>query len=154
MGVNASRVKHVLDTDASVALAAAAAITATATATPVSLNELDLAYWQDGNEIPYGLIAIALNITAADRTTGDETYVFTIQVDDTSDHSNNPVTVATLALVGTYTGTYYVYVDSGNIPKLDPDTSGSDKWIACKATLGGTTPILSYTAVMTKSIKA
>lgn len=154
MGVNASRVKYIMDTDSAVLLRniSDGAETSTATETAVSLNELDTAYW-DNNEIPYGIVAVEVFITACDRTTGDETYVLTLQVDDTSGMSDTPVTVATLTLLNTYTGVYHLYFDSKNIPGVDTDSSGTDKWLAIKATLGGTTPSITYGAWIAKSIK-
>ena len=155
MGVNASRVKHVMDADTSVRLRniADGAETSTATETPVSLNELDTAYWHDGTEIPNGIIAVQVIVSACDAASADETYVITLQVDDTSDHSNSPVTVATQTLTRGFTGTFYMYVDSKNIPLMDTDSSGTDKWLAIRATLGGTTPSITYGAQMSKVLR-
>jgi hypothetical protein len=152
MGVNQSRVRAIYDADAAVLLrdVADGAETSTATETAVSLNELDTAFWQDGNEIPYGLIEVGVHITAIDRTTGDETYTFDLIVDDTSNMSDTPKVVASLTGITT-AGFYTMYVDSKNIPLIDSDTSGTDKWIAIKATLGGTTPSVTYGAWMSKS---
>lgn len=152
MGVNQSRVRAIYDADAAVLLrnVADGAETSTATETAVSLNELDTAFWQDGNEIPYGLIEVGVHITAIDRTTGDETYTFDLIVDDVSNMSDTPKVVASLTGITT-AGFYTMYVDSKNIPLIDSDTSGADKWIAIKATLGGTTPSVTYGAWMAKS---
>ena len=156
MGVNASRIKYMTDTDASVTLRAIAdgAETSTATETAISLNELDGAYWNDGNEIPYGLIAVEILVTACDSASTDETYVLTLQVDDTSDHSNSPVTVWTQTIARGFTGPIHALVDCKNIPLQDTDSSGTDKWIAIKATLGGTTPSITYGAWIAKSIRS
>lgn len=155
MGVNASKVKYTKDAAEAVVLRniADGAETSTATETAVSLNELDGAYWHDGNEIPYGVIAVQFLVTACDSANSDETYVLTIQVDDTSDHSNNPVTVWTQTLTRGFTGAFTAHIDARNIPLMDTDSSGTDKWIAVKATLGGTTPSITYGAVMSKSLK-
>ena len=150
MTVNAGRVRALYDADASVVLRSSTSnITATATDTAVSLNELDTAYWHDGNAIPYGDIEIAVNVASVDRTTGDETYVIEVIVDDTSDMSDTPSVVATLSVRAA--GFYTLCVDSKNIPLLDPDTTGADKWMAIRATLSGNTPILNYQAWMYKS---
>lgn len=155
MGVNASKVKYTKDAAAAVTLRnlSDGAETSTATETAVSLNELDGAYWHDGTEIPYGVIAVQFLVTACDATTGDETYVLSIQVDDTSDHSNSPVTVWSQTVTRGFTGALTAHIDAKNIPLLDTDTSGTDKWIAVKATLGGTTPSITYGAHMAKSLK-
>lgn len=155
MAVNASKVKSLHDAAAAVVLRdiADGAETSTATETAVSLNELDTAYWH-GNEIPHGVFEICLQITATDAGNADETYVLTLQVDDTSDHSNNPVTIASYTIVRGTTGIFYWYVDSKSIPNLDTDSSGTDKWIAVKATLGGTSPSITYGATITKKVAA
>lgn len=155
MAVNASKVKSLYDAAASVVLRdiADGAETATATETPISLNELDTAYWHNG-EIPHGVMEICLQITACDGTNGDETYVLTLQVDDTSSHSDSPVTIASYTIARGTTGVFYWYVDSKSIPDLDTDSSGTDKWLAVKATLGGTSPSITYGASITKSVRA
>jgi hypothetical protein len=155
MGVNASRVKYLMDTDSAVVLrnASDGAETATATETAVSLNELDTAEWDDGKVIPHGIIAVQIYVTANDSTTGDETVTLSLLVDDTSDLSNTPVTVWSQALPVGFTGAITAHVDAKNIPLVDTDSSGTDKWIAIKATLAGTTPSVTYGAWIAKSIK-
>lgn len=151
MTVTSSRVRALLDTDASVTLrnVTDGAETSTATETAVSLNELDNAFWDDGNQIPYGTFTVAIHVTAIDRTTGDETYTLALLVDDTSNLSDSPVTVASISI--SQVGYYTLVVDSKNIPLLDPDTSGTDKWLAIRATLGGTTPSITYGAWLAKA---
>lgn len=155
MSVKSSRTKYLLDTAAAVTLRDIddGAETSTATETAVSLNELDTAYWHDGNEIPYQVIVVQFNITACESTDGDETYTLSILVDDTSDLSNNPVTVWTLAVPRGTTGAFTAYVNAADIPLVDTDTSGTDKWIAVKATLAGTTPSITYGASMVKNLR-
>lgn len=156
MGVNSTRVKYLMDTAAAVTLRDYddGAETSTATETAVSLSELDGAYWQDGKEIPNGTIAVQVFITACDFTTGDETYVLDLLVDDTSDMSNTPVSVAKVTVPGGTTGPIVMLVDAKSIPTLDTDSSGADKWIAIKATLGGTSPSITYGAWMAKDLGA
>lgn len=155
MAVNASKVKSLHDADASVVLRdiTDGAETSTATETPISLKELDEAYWH-GGEIPHGVFEIAVQITACDSANGNETYVLTLQVDDTSNHSDNPVTIASYTIARGTTGIFYWYVDSKSIPGLDSDSSGTDKWLAVKATLGGTSPSITYGATITKKVAA
>lgn len=151
MGVNQSRVRNLYDADASVLLrnVADGAETATATEAAISLNELDTAFWQDGNEIPYGVFTVGVNVTALDLTDTNETYTLDLIVDDTSNMSDTPRVVASLAIRAV--GYYTLVVDSKNIPLLDSDTSGTDKWLAIRATLGGTTPSITYGAWLAKS---
>lgn len=153
MGVLASKVKVQYDAAASVLLrnASDGAETATATETAVSLSELDGAYWQTEGDIPHGVIEVIVHISALD-TTSDETYVIDLVVDDTSNMSDTPRVVGTLNLAARQTGVYSMYVDSRNIPKLDIDSSGTDKWMAIRATLGGTTPSITYGAWISRSI--
>lgn len=145
MGITASRVNEIIDLADAVTLRdiADGAETATATETGKSLSELRAAYWHN-KEIPHGVFKVVFNVTAVDRTTGDEAYTLALVVDDTADMSDNPSVIASLAI--TTAGVYTMFVDSKNIPQIDPDTSGTDKWIAARATLGGTTPIITYGA--------
>lgn len=150
MTVRSSRAKFVPDYEGSVVLrdVTDGAETSTATETAVSLNELDGAYWDDGKDIPGGLVIVHLHITAADKTTGDEAYTFDLMVDDTSDLSNTPRSVATLTFAAGQisTGVYRMAFFSDQIQFIDTDSSGTDKWIAIKATLAGTTPSVTYGA--------
>lgn len=151
----ASRVNAMLDAAAIVTLRNLADGTETATAieTAVSLNELDTAYWHNG-EIPHGIFEVNVHVTTLDNTTGDETYVLDIIVDDVSTMNDNPRVVASLPLATKQVGFYKLLVHSKNIPLLDTDTSGSDKFIAIRATLGGTTPIIAYGAWIGRSYGA
>lgn len=153
MGANASRVNQLLDVHASVTFraAGAVAITATATSTIISLKELRAAYWQN-YEIPHGKMVIGYVISACDLTDGDETYTLALKVDDTSDLSNSPVTVDIFTVPRGTTGFFTRIIDSKDIPGLDSDHSGTDKWMGVVATLAGTTPSLTYSAWIARSL--
>ena len=155
MAANASRVKFLVDFDDSVTLRDPTDGTETATAAEaaISLNELDTAYWHDGNEIPYGVLKVLINVTSTDATTGDETYVLSIRVDDVAAQNDSPVTVWSQTIARGFTGVIMADIDVDNIPRLDTDTTGTDKFIAIVATLGGTTPIIGYGAWIVKSVK-
>jgi hypothetical protein len=155
MGVNASRVKYLMDTEDAVVLRdiTDGAETSTATEAAVSLNELDTAEWDDGKVIPYGVIAVQIYVTACDSTDGTETYTLSIQVDDVEAQSDTPVTVWSQAIARGFTGAITAYIDAKTIPLLDTDSSGTDKWMAIKATLGGDTPSITYGAWIAKSLK-
>jgi len=147
MGANASRVKAAMDVAANstLRLASDGAETATATETAVPLGILSAAYWDSNKEVPHGTIRVVVDVTAIDRTTGDETYTLTLQVDDTLAQSDTPQTVCTLGpLVST--GVYEMLVDSKTINAIVTDYSGNELWMAIKATLGGTTPSITYAA--------
>lgn len=145
MGANASAVKAGFDTLAAVTLrnATDGAETATATETAIDLGLLTAAYWQD-DTVPHGVIRVGVHVTAIDRTTGDETYTLTLQVDDVLAQNNTPDTVCTLAI--TATGYYEMIVDSKTIDAIVTDYSSEALYMAIKATLAGTTPSITYGA--------
>lgn len=147
MGVKASKVSHWYDAAPAALLrnAADGAETATAIEASVSLNELDQAYWHDG-EIPHGQLTVVVHVTAIDNTTTDETYTIDLIVDDVAAMNDTPRVVATLPLATKQPGVYVMTVDSRSIPLLDTDSSGTDKFLAARATLGGTTPSITYGA--------
>ena len=152
MGANASKVKSLIDVATGVLLrdVADGAETATAIEAAVALHELDTAYWHDG-EIPNGVIEVMIHVTACDAGNADETYVLDLIVDDVSAMNDSPVSVWSQAIARGFTGVLYAYVDSKNIPVLDTDTTGTEKYMAIRATLGGTTPSITYGAYITKS---
>lgn len=149
MPANSSRSKFLIDVDPNVVLKTPGTVTSTTIETSVPLNELDDAYWQDG-EIPKSNIRAVVHVTAMDRTTADETYVLDLIVDDASAQNDSPVVIASLTLTGKPVGVYEILADPDNIPKLDADTSGSEKYLAIRATLGGTTPSITYGAWLAK----
>lgn len=153
MGANASRVNQLLDTLAAVTLRAAgsAAVTSTGTNTAISLNELRTAYWHN-YEIPHGKMVVGYVISACVSDDGDETYTLAIKVDDTSGLSDSPVTVDIFTVVRGTTGFFTRIVDCKDIPGLDSDHSGSGKWIGVTHTLGGTSPSLTYSAWIARSL--
>lgn len=155
MAATASRVSSILDTEASVTLRniADGAETSTAIETSISLSELDLAYWHAG-EIPHGVFEVAVHITALDNGTGDETYVLDLIVDDVSAMNDTPRVVSSVPLAAKQTGFYKIFVDSKNIPLADTDGSGTDKFLAIRATLGGTTPSITYGAWISRQRRA
>lgn len=137
------RVAFVPDADASVMLRddKAAAITATTAETGVSLKRLltsDSAYW-DNNEVPAGEIEVGVAVKSVDRTTGDETYVFTLEVGNSVFAS--PVVVATSATV-TEAGAFKLCFDAKVVEAL----GAAYTHIRIKATLAGTTPVCTYGA--------
>lgn len=152
MGVNSSRVRYTLDAADAVTLRdiADGAETSTATEAAISLSELDQAYWQDGKEIPHGVIAVQVLVTALSYT-GDEVYTLDLLVDDASGMNDTPKSVATQVI--TAVGAYTLYVDSKNIPLIDSDSSGTDKWMAIKATMSGSSKSLTYGAWIAKSLR-
>jgi hypothetical protein len=157
MGANASRVKALFDVADAVTLRdiTDGAETATATELGVSLNELDAAYWQ-GGEQPNGILRVVFNITeaATDGAGTAETYVLSLLVDDVAAMNDTPTTVWSQAIATGFTGVLYAYVDARNIQVLDTESSGSDKFIASRITITGDDPSFTYGAWLDKSIKS
>lgn len=151
MAVNASKGRFQYDVDAAVLLrdVADGAETSTATETAIDLDELRAAYWHD-KEIPHGVMAVVINVTALDLADTDETYVISLLVDDVVGLNDSPFTICSYAI--TQVGTYTMYVDSKSIPGLNPDVSGTSKWLGVRATLGGTSPSITYGAWIAKSV--
>lgn len=158
MAVRSSRAKFLTDTASSVVLrnVSDGAETATATETAVALGELDTAWWHDGKDIPGGVFEVNINVTAADVTTGDETYQFDLMVDDAAALNDTPRSIGTLAFAAgvLVAGVYRMYVASDQIKYIDTDSSGTEKYIGIKATLGGTTPSVTYGASIGKVLGA
>jgi hypothetical protein len=151
--IKASAVKYGFDVDASVTLRdiADGAETATALETPVNLNLLDAAYWQT-NTLPYNTLMVVVHVTANDFTTMDETVVLTLEVDDDAALADTPTVVSTLTLSGGLTGVFYMPVDARTIEGLVSDWSGDVAYMGIRATLGGTTPSVTYGAWIAKDI--
>lgn len=148
----ASRVKRGFDVAAEVLLRDIADGTELVTAieTSVSLSQLKSAFWHN-NEIPHGTFTVSIHVTATDATTGNETYVLDVLVDDVAAMNDSPVSIGSITLDRTKGPAYYeINVDSKTIENLDLDNDGVDKFIAIRATLGGTTPIITYGAWISK----
>lgn len=145
MGANASAVKAGFDKSALVTLrnVTDGTETSTATETAIDLGLLTAAYWQD-DTVPHGTFKVVFHVTSLDTTTGDETYTLSLQVDDVLAHNNTPNTIWSQAI--TSTGVYEAIIDSKTIDLLVTDYSSEALYIAAKATLGGTTPIIAYGA--------
>jgi hypothetical protein len=144
----ASKVSALLDVAAGVTLrdAADGAETASATETGVLLNELTTAYWHN-NEIPHGEFEVVVHVSALNLSTN--TYVIAIQIDDTVDMSNAPVTVASFSVAAT--GAYKFVLDSKTLEALNTDP---DKYIAADLVVAGTpdSPSITYGAWIAKNV--
>lgn len=125
--------------------------TSTATETAISLDALFGAYWQNG-DVPHGKFVIGVHVTALDTSSADETYTLSLVADDVSAMNNSPVTLTSFS--PTATGYYEVVLDSATIPRINSDVSSEAQYLAIKATLGGTTPSITYGAWIAKSLGA
>lgn len=116
----------------------AAAITATTAETGISLNRLTQAWW-DNNEVPAGNIEVGVHVSEMDRTTGDETVTFTLEVGPSG--FGSAVAVATSGPV-TSTGSFKMEFDAKRIEQLGTTYTH----LRIKATVAGTTPSVKYGA--------
>ncbi|MBI2239624.1 MAG: hypothetical protein HYU59_02345 [Magnetospirillum gryphiswaldense] len=108
-----------------------AAETATAAETGVALDVLKS-----------GAFHCVIDVLALDTTSTNETYKISLETDVSASFGGTPVEVA--AVTVTATGRYILTVDQDLVATLDPDAAA----IRVKATLGGTTPSLSYGAFL------
>jgi hypothetical protein len=123
-----------------------AAITAATNMTSKPLNRLTQAYWDNG-EIPHGVIIVAGNVHAHDRTTGDETVQFVVQVSDVADFSGTVTDVAQTPVLGANAlGYFELRVDSDN---LQDQLGANAAHIRLRAVVAGTSPSTSFAAWMT-----
>ena len=83
---------------------------------------------------------VIVDIGILDTTTGDETYVLTVETDSELAFGDAPISQATLT--ATATGRHVMSLNRDGITKLDPNATH----VRIKATLAGTTPILDYGA--------
>lgn len=90
----------------------------------------------------YDYVVVAINVTAIDSADADETYVLTVESDTAAAETNNvaQATLPNIRAIGT--GMYQVVLHAGTIKKLDSDAA----YLRVKATLGGTTPSITYGA--------
>lgn len=154
MGVNASRVKYLIDAAAAVTLRDIADGAETPSGSSVwetakSLNELRTAFW-DNKEIPGGTFVVEINVTAVTLSTN--VYKIGLRVDDVVAQNNNPVVIQEIPIKGV--GVYHMIVNSKDIPNFDSDSDGTGKWLAIGVTESGTpaTPSITYGASIVKKI--
>lgn len=111
------------------------------TASGASTNLIDLG--ADGNiGIGESMAIVVVVDVAADGTTTDETYVFDIQTDDNTAFSS--AATITSRSIGYATLT----AGSKHILSIPPDTR-MERYVRVYATLGGTTPSITFTAWLT-----
>lgn len=82
-------------------------------------------------------------VTALDTGDADETYVLSVDTDSVAAFSDDPVEVGRVTVTGT--GVFEIPLSGAQIEKLDPNAAA----IRAKATLGGTTPSITYGAYLT-----
>lgn len=121
--------------------------TSTGVETPVELPRISNAYWADDQQ-PGGEAVVQFQVRDLGDANGDETYILSLQVDDTSDHSNAPVTIWSATI--SQPADFKVGIDLDAIRTAVPDAPR--RWLAVKATLGGTSPLIDYGATLIKSI--
>jgi hypothetical protein len=135
-----SKVKHIRDADPSKQLVApgGAAIVASGQSAAKSLDKLNLAYWDNG-ELPWATIGAQIAVQTADRTTGDETYAFSLEVSADAAFTV-PVEVAKITV--TSIGGYILAVDADTARSVLPAAA----FIRLRYVLAGTTPSATFHA--------
>lgn len=89
-----------------------------------------------------GEFKTVLNVTALDTASGDESYLITVEADTTTAFGS-PTEVGRITVSAL--GTYEVPLSGAAIRQRDPTAAA----IRVKATLGGTTPSITYGAWLT-----
>lgn len=109
------------------------------TSTAASTNYID--FGVDGNVgIGEPMAVVVIVDVALDDTTGDETYVISLEADDNSSFSSAATILSKTVTRGDAAGTKYV------LP-IPADTS-AERYLQVKYTHGGTSPTGTYTAFL------
>lgn len=125
----------------------AAAIAATGNSNEVVLDKLD-GYWNTKGELADETLAVIVNVVAADRTTGNETYVLDLVATDGAGNAQTAVNLGGVTVTGP--GQYVILVDVATQKLVDADFAG----LRLATTLAGTTPSLTYHAWISQIKKA
>jgi hypothetical protein len=139
------KVKYIRDADPSTEFRAPglAALTASFTSAALDLKKANIAYWDNG-ELPWDEIGVQFVAQSLDLTTGDETYVLSLEVSADAAFTV-PVEVAKQSVVAVCAGVMLIDADTVK------DRLSTAAFIRLKATLAGTTPILGFYAWMIES---
>lgn len=139
MSIMKSKYKYMYDaaTAASLRAKSAVALTADTNGAELVLDTLQ-GYWTSG-ELADQTFAVVVNVTAIDRTTGDETYKLDLQAGPSGFASN--VVVGTLAAITTV-GQYVILVDADTVKAIKADADA----IRLVLDVAGTTPSITYHA--------
>ncbi len=141
-----SKFKYMYDAAPSIALAAngGVALTADANLTAYALDQLD-GHWNTEGELADQTFAVVINVEDLDLTTGDETYVFSLQFGDAVGFGGG--TVITHRLAATAAGqqlaalvdidTVKAMLDDATHMRLQLDVSGTTPSITFKAFIAG-----------------
>lgn len=92
-------------------------------------------------EVRTGPFDVVIDVTAIDAADGNETYVFSVDVSDATGGTYTKV-VALPNIRDIGTGRYVIAVDPSLVHQLDDDAD----WIKVTATLGGTSPSITWSA--------
>lgn len=120
----------------------AAAVTADGDSNTVVLDALD-GYWNTAGELADETLAVVINVTALDETTGDETYDFTLK-------ATNAAGVPQIVNLGTLrvpaVGQYVLLLDVPTLKRVDADVGG----LELSLDVSGTTPSITYHSWLTQ----
>lgn len=121
----------------------AAAATADGNSNVVTLDKLE-GYWNTAGELADETLAVVINVTDVDTTTGDETYSLTLQAVDSSGSVLGNVTLGGFVVPGI--GQYVLLLDVPTIQSIQSGLSG----LRLALDVGGTTPSITYHAWLTQ----
>jgi hypothetical protein len=127
--------RYIFDAETDITLRNAADGAETATA-----SEAGVAF----NPALYEQVAVVFNVASLDATTGDESYVLSVETDTAATPTAAVQQAALPNVRAAGAGRYVVILDCATMLKLDPDAS----YIRVKGTLGGTTPGAVYGAYL------
>ncbi len=89
----------------------------------------------------------AIIFVTARAATG--TCAISIETDATDDFGGSPVSVGSVTVAASTKGVFEIPLSSSQIAELDPDAAA----IRVKATLGGTTPSVTYGAYLVPAVR-
>ncbi len=95
----------------------------------------------------YKGLCVMVHVTAIDATSNDETYVLTVEVSDTVNGTYTPI-AALPNIRDAGTGIYTIPISGETAQQLDDDSA----FVRVTATLGGTTPSLTYGAYIAQAV--
>jgi hypothetical protein len=143
--INSSRVRAMVDAapEATLKAVGSAAVVATTQEPAITLNRLSAAYW-NSRDPSTGIFAVAVNVAAADFTSGDEVYTLQLIVDDVQSLTHLPVNAVTAVLKSA--GFYVFEIDGKTLDNLGLSAVNPNAYIGAKMTCAGTTPSITYAA--------
>lgn len=142
-----SKFKYMYDAAPSIKLAPndGVAVTADTNFTPYALDQLN-GYWNTQGELADQTFAVVINVDSIDTTTGDETYVFSLQFGDAVGFGSGTTITHRIAVTGP--GQYVALVDIDTVKAMLDDATH----MRLQLDVTGTTPIAVFKAFIAGAI--